>query len=484
MKLLPSSITTCIRNWPAKKGIVLPAVVAGSLAVFTACEEPKEIGLPPTTPVGVYYTDTLTIARSTVLFDSVRSNGTGTLLAGRYADPVFGKVQATGFSQLNLSTQFIVQDANKVDVPDTKLIHDSTRLVLTYNFVYGDTLKTQELAIHRVTEDISRTKNYDIRSSVAYDPQPLAKVQFTPKPVSQKTQTVSMPATFGRELLALANKDGGKIDSVFQKQFKGIALVPGQNNSAMLGHLVDGSSGIILYYHKEGDTTSSSKVFSLGTNVGRFNQVRTDRSGTPLAGLLAGKSLPASATNGQTFVQPATGITTKLEFPTLMNLKKLGRIAINRADLIISPKQPDNSNFYLPPYLALAEVNEQNQIVRAATGGYVQFVASPSVLFDRSQTAWLSPQIASYESRSRVYSATDGGIRTQSIVLGGYLQSILSGLSPNKGLVLQTPSNTALFSTSSGLVDLTQYYLNDRTWRMVLDGSASVKMVVFYTYSD
>lgn len=480
MKLLPSSITTCIRSWPAKIGVVL----AGSLAVFTACEEPKEIGLPPTTPVGVYYTDTLTISRSTILLDSVRSNGVGTLLAGRYVDPVFGKVQSTAFSQLNLSTQFILQDANKVDIPAANLIHDSTRLVLAYNFVYGDTLQAQELAIHRVTEDISRTKNYDIRSSVAYDPQPLAKIRFTPKPVSETTQRINLPATLGSELLALANKDGGKIDTIFQKQLKGLALVPGQNNSAMLGYLVDGSSGVVLYYHKEGDTTSSTKVFTLGSSVARFNQVRADRSGTPLAGLQRGNGLPASATKGQTFIQPSTGVTTKLEFPTLLDLKKLGRIAINRADLIISPKQPDNSAFYLPPYLALAEVNEQNQILRSSTNDFVQFVTSSSTLFDRSETGWVNPQIASYETRSRVYSSTEGGIRTQSIMLGGYLQSILAGLTPNKGLVIQTPSNSTLFNTTSGISNLTQYYLNDRTWRMVLDGSASVKMVVFYTYSN
>ncbi|GAA4399384.1 hypothetical protein GCM10023187_11120 [Nibrella viscosa] len=459
-------------------------MLVGSLAFLTACEEPKEIGLPPTTPVGVYYTDTLTISRSTVLLDSVRSNGTGTLLMGRYTDPVFGRIQATGFSQLVPATQFVVQDANKNNIPDAQLVYDSTRLVLTYNFVYGDTLKTQELAVHRLTEEISRTKSYDIRSSAAYDPQPLTRFQFTPTPVKQRTQRLSLPATFGRELLALANKDAGKVDSLFQKQFKGLALVPGPNNSAMLGHLVDGSSAVLLYFHKEGDTTSTVQAFSLGAGVGRFNQVRADRSGTPLAGLRPGQSLPASATGGQTFVQPGTGVTTKLEFPTLLNLRQQGRIAINRADLIITPKQPDNSSFYLPPYLGLAEVNEQNQILRSSPSGFVQFVTSASSLFDRSEQAWVNPQIATYDSRTRVYSATEGGVRTQSILLGGYLQSILSGLTPNRGLVIQTPSNTALFSTSGGLANLTQFYLNDRLWRMVLDGSASVRLVVFYTYSN
>ncbi|GAA4452927.1 hypothetical protein GCM10023189_17140 [Nibrella saemangeumensis] len=453
--------------------------------MLAACEEPKEIGLPPTTPVGVYYTDTLTISRSTVLLDSVRSNGTGTLLMGRYTDPVFGKVQATAFSQLSLETQFVVQDASKNNIPDAQLVHDSTRLILAYNFAYGDTLKTHELAVHRLTDDLVRNRNYDIRSSVAYDPEPLTKVQFTPRPAAQATQRISLPAAFGRELLALANKDAGKIDSVFKKQIKGLALVPGQTNSSMLGIPVTGTSAYVaMYYHKEGDTTSTAQFFTFNPNGVRFNQVRADRSGTPLAGLQPGQSLPASATQGQTFVQPATGVTTKLDFPTLLNLRQQGRIAINRADLIITPKQPDNSALYIPPYLALAEVNDQNQILRSSPSGFVQFVTPASSLFDRNEQGWVNPQIATYDTRTRVYTATDAGNRTQSILLGGYLQSILSGLTPNRGLVIQTPSNSALFSTSSGLVNLTQYYLNDRTWRMVLDGSASVRIVVFYTYSN
>jgi hypothetical protein len=69
--------------------------------------------------------------------------------------------------------------------------------------------------------------------------------------------------------------------------------------------------------------------------------------------------------------------------------------------------------------------------------------------------------------------------------MGGYFQSIISGLTPNTGLVLLTPGGQLFPSSSaSGRTNATQQYLTDRVWRMVLDGKASIKLIVFYTTSQ
>ena len=81
-------------------------------------------------------------------------------------------------------------------------------------------------------------------------------------------------------------------------------------------------------------------------------------------------------------------------------------------------------------------------------------------------------------------SQATGRTNSYTFELGGYLQSIIAKVTPNTGLVLMTPSNELFPQTQGGRSDATQLYLNDRIWRLVLDGNASVKLIVFYTTSQ
>ncbi|RYF61535.1 MAG: hypothetical protein EOO39_31495 [Cytophagaceae bacterium] len=108
----------------------------------------------------------------------------------------------------------------------------------------------------------------------------------------------------------------------------------------------------------------------------------------------------------------------------------------------------------------------------------------PSILFtvqtlgpiSRIPSSFSSPQLAGRDSRTNSYT----------FQLSGYLQSMAAGISPNNGLALLTPSNQLLAQNSQtgALVDQTQAVLSDRVWRMVLDGKASVKLILFYTKSN
>lgn len=474
MKTLPTATTTCIRNWLAKSALIVSSIVA-----LASCQEPSEIGLAPTNPVGVFYTDTLTINRSTILLDSVRTNSAASLLVGRYTDPLFGRIAASAFTQISLGSQFVVQDSLKVDIPAEKLVYDSTFLYLRYTYlpVYGgDTLQTHEIAVHRLTEDLSRTKHYDYTSSVGYSAQPIGKLSFLPTPTSNAYVKIPLAESFGKELLAYANTDAGKADSLFQLTMKGIALIPGANNPSILafssmGNSTSPTTVLQVYYHVKDKTTVLGQTMVVSSGQGRFNKIVADRSGTALASLRPLQKLSASATKGQTFVQPGAGVTTKIEIPGLETLKK-NRAAINRADLVITPKVPENTLVNVPPYLALAEIDAQNHILRYQPGDFVQVVQSATSLFNRGATSWYYSQIPTYSSRTKSYTFD----------MTGYIQTIMSGLTPNNGLAILTPSINNLVDVSSGVaINQSKYYLSDRLWRLVLDGNASVKLVVFYT---
>ncbi len=443
-------------------------MLLGALITLIACEEPKEIGLAPTTPVGVYYTDTLTINRSTLLLDSVRSNRQSALLIGRYTDPVFGKVSSSAYAQLFLTQQFVIQDANKVDVPAANLIYDSTRLVLNYEYIYGDTAQLQEIVAYPLIDSINTTAHYDIISPAPrYATQPIVKQQFLPLPGTSTRLFFKVDDGYGRKLLSLANTDAAKDNGLLRAKFPGVAIATTSSDKAALLGFVAGTSLIAVYYHTTTDSTARGQGFYF--SGGRFNKIAANRMGTPFAQLVPQKPLPSTATADQTFAQPATGVTTKLDFPTLKNLAANNRVAINRADLVITIKQPDNLQFYAPIYLTLGEVDEQNHLRRTTIAGYPQLL--PTYLLDRTAGSFSNPQVVSISTRTYTYSFS----------MGGYLQSILSGLSPNTGLILLAPGNPALFSNGA---DQTQFLLNNRVWRMILDGKASAKLQVFYTYSS
>lgn len=476
---MPTGTSTSTRNWLGKA-----TLLAGATLSLLACQEPSEIGLAPTTPVGVFFSDTFSVERSTVLLDSVQSNGLSGLLTGRYTDPIFGKGQAASFARLELSTAFTVVDKDKKVVPTAQIVYDSTRLVMSlqresgFSYFYGDTLVPQQLSVHRLTEDIG-TANYDIRNRIGYETQPLARFTVRPRPRTTTGDTAliaRLPDAIGQDLIKLANTaEGSDATKFLALNKKGLAVVTSTDRASLLQ--LSRFSYIAVYYHVQGDTTASSYGFFLSGN--RFTNLTVDRAGTPLASLRAGQALPSSATNGRTFVQPMTGVTTRLTFPSLLSIEENRRVGINRADLVITPTQPDGTfpGGGLPPYIALAEANGF-QIARSSPNRLVQLVpVFPGVAVNTTESSFYSPQVVAYNSRTRDYT----------INMTGYIQAILAGKRPNNGLYLLTPISSDIGPvTTQGLLQPSrqQIYLNDRVQRMLLDGKASAKLVLFFTSSN
>jgi Domain of unknown function (DUF4270) len=459
------------------------------LAAVVACEEPKEIGLTPTTPVGVLYTDTLTITRTTIQFDSVRSQNQSSLLVGRYTDPQFGQVEAKAYVNGRFINDFTVLDTLTSAVTSAdRILYDSTRLVLDLSGSwYGDTTNQQEIQISQLRDTIRTQANYDISSTISSNSIPLVRQVIRPRPTARDSINArfALPDDYGKKILALANTDAGKLvnPALLKAQFNPGLLISstGSAPAAILGYQpgVVGQGGIygsytVVYYHVKGEVSRRAQYLLLSGE--RFNQIMSKRNGV-LASLTPGQSLPTTIT-GRTYIQPATGITTKLQFPTFSNLIKSGRIAINRADLVITPVPTEDAKLPLPPFMLLSEVNAQNRLTRTdiTSGGTYLFtvqLASAGPL-NRLGSSYVSPQTAFLDTRTNSYTFN----------MGGYLQSVVSGISPNNGLAVLTPSNLLFQSTQAGTIDATQSVLTDRVWRMTLEGKASVKLIVFYTTSN
>ena len=94
---------------------------------------------------GVVLVDTMTVAASTVLLDSIPTSNTGTLLVGGFSDVNLGTLRAEAYVQVGMLSAW---------VPTEEAHFDSLVLVAKYSgYVYGDTTRSQTFTVSRITQD-------------------------------------------------------------------------------------------------------------------------------------------------------------------------------------------------------------------------------------------------------------------------------------------------------------------------------------------
>lgn len=356
-------------------------------AFFFSCEDPINIAVDTPSNGGqlfTTFTDTLTVSRATVMLDSIVTSEQSGGIVGHYKDPVLGDVSATLFTQITLPFDgstgsyypFAISTADSLTA-----VYDSMYVYIVHNgFAYGDSTKPVTLNIHRLTEDFVKSKKYLNDDALAYNPTPLASQVLTYKDFKRATVSATdslikfkIPTAVGQEIFALANKAEGKDNNKFTAAVKGFAFTVNQSAETVYGISLSASSYPIIYYHAPGDTVVKGLPLSF---VGeRFSQIKGNKQGTVLQELKKLQSIPSSATGNRTYIQTGAGITTKMTFPTLESLLKVGsnNVAINKAELIIEPDLDQIvGNFRPPIQIALVEIGTDNRLKK--TNGIENFV--------------------------------------------------------------------------------------------------------------
>ncbi|WP_027000855.1 DUF4270 family protein [Eisenibacter elegans] len=335
------------------------------LLFLTACQQPNEVGLGLISDgdIRLIYVDTLTLRTSTVLLDSINTSNPNLLLSGAYTDPEFGRIRATSY------ISYIGATVTAAQILPTEAILDSLAIDFSFAYFYGDSSQTQRLEAHVLNQPLAISKEYYNFSSVPFAAQALGSTTITPSTLTRTVGNVRGSNVRIRidspDLLArLGNISRGvnpipkaDIDNILP----GIALVSEDNSQAVLGFDVAGS-GITIFYHLPSDTlgqTAREFIAISAYGLASFNQIQSNRAGTPLASLSSQTPLPNTA-----YIQNGLGIATKIEIPYLNALKEgNSRLAINRAELIIFP-EPNNSVFAPNSTLGLYFLTPEHRPVR------------------------------------------------------------------------------------------------------------------------
>lgn len=348
-----------------KRNITFFAVPLIILFIAGACDKDMSIVLDNSTTddVGVALLDTISASTSTVQMDNLPSSVSGRLLVGKATQDQSGSVKSTAYFRLGLTS--LTQDIPEAAALDSINIHIPTaKSPIAYT--YGDTTKNQTIRVHRLTEDLElKTLSGGIQNNAlpfyvtgpslfsnqkfTYEPTDIGNVTFKPYMGLIDTLKIRLNQSVGQELFDLLKTGATAVSSNenFYNYFKGLALVPDDNNTAVL-RFTDTVDVNINYSYTgtDGAKKTGTKTLSIVDKSYESNHIEYDRSETAFSDLTPQKGIPTSATAGVTYIQAGTGVVAKISFPSLKGFLQDEGISINKAELVIETLPRSSNELY------------------------------------------------------------------------------------------------------------------------------------------
>ena len=336
-----------------------------SLFILSSCENPESIGLDvdPENQITGVLIDTASIRSVTVPEDSVLTTDLSQQPLGYMESTVFGTTEA------NLAIGIALpSDSSQVrfgNITGTGLGLDSAVLVLPYgDEFYGDSVgSTYAVNVHRLNEQVKTQTSYYNTKSWNYNPEVIgAKTvsRFGIRDTIRVTQirkgradTVikaqpQLRIRINNDFIANrffgSASDNFSSNTKFAEYLKGLYLTINKSQSTGKGGTVffnPDSSRIELYYRRQSGTDIDTNVLRFPINVSASN-TKNNNAGSTVADYIN------KPNQERVFVQPLSGLRTKIEFPYIQNLKNLGNIAINKAELVIYVDESVNNNPFAP----------------------------------------------------------------------------------------------------------------------------------------
>lgn len=305
--------------------------------------------------------DSISVQMSTFKIDSIATSGNGYLMTGGYTDSEFGVVTSTAYFQIDMPSSIIADDE----------IFDSIVIKLPYSGIsYGDTLQKQTINVFRVLEDIEphdeETYRYNT-SSFLYDENPLGSKTIAPRPNFCDELKIRLSDELGLELLKLVRDEEDEISgtSDFLDFFKGIALVPG-NENVLLSFIADTALNIELHTHVFAqEKIENIYEFPLSNALTYFNNISSNVNGLPIAELTTQREeLKSTELGNKTYLQAGLGLVTRVDFTGISKILEEERHNIlYKAELVLKPVPGTYNKVSLPETLVLYNTDKYNNLV-------------------------------------------------------------------------------------------------------------------------
>jgi hypothetical protein len=364
--------------------------------------------------------------------DSVLTANKSNALVGELLDVNVGKTTAESYFQLSPLS-------SNPSTPITGAIIDSLVLTSAYGQFYGTADGRQALELWELNEGFQDDKAYYAESPVLATGAKLGETTFKTRYIktASSDSVLAYPWVVGDKTMRKADsvkvlaplrfliKTGlketlfaaiGTADmasaTAFQAKFKGVVIRPVGPGGAIVNLAPASAETKMVLYYKVPSSTDSlrSFTFSLGSATlteRHFSRIVTDytagdhlkkfATAAPSAHL---DTVAAKPANGFTaYLQGGLELGVRLALPELKTLRaRKGRIAINRAELIVPVKQYAAGVYPVLGSAYLAEVDANNRPLKNNNGGLRTVQANGS-----APTGSNNPAIVTYDASLRAY---------------------------------------------------------------------------------
>lgn len=327
-----------------------------ALSIFS-CEDPSEVGLgldPDGIESGVFYEEIFLPAQN-VFIDSLITSNSSRLLVGRTPDDTFGITVSRAYFPIVQSTSSRIAIPYKIDTVSLDPLELDT--------AWGSyVLKKAELALQY---DYINTKDAIGSDAKMLTPQTIRIQEIGDKLFSGvyymsnfETPLLALETgnefTFNPSLAYISNTETTQVDTAYftlnqswadrlwevlsnsditiSDEFKGLSLVSGENNTAIVGFNLGGATGINLQYEIEIDTTVNganntvttnrivyndstyvAKFSFQSTSAANYNYIQTDRTGSVVGNSIGGHLENFNTNDGLVYLHHASGIYPKID---------------------------------------------------------------------------------------------------------------------------------------------------------------------------
>ena len=351
-------------------------LIIGLIITFSCSEDSKlyEVGEDfIESDEHMFRTDTITLKTSTIVADSLITSDSGRILLGSLQDEKFGNLKAQSFLKYTPTSYSLDDDA----------VFDSIALVMHYDrYYYGDTTQVQSYKIHEVTEKFEPNDEEDElyfynTSSLEYNSTPIGEATFTPYPNKKDSISIALSSTFGQTLFDNIKSDEIENSTDFEKEFRGITIIPEENSNTILGYKYSSSlnynySSIRIYYTiKDEDEEDNQYIldFNLSSTNSMFNSITSDKTLTELYPLTNSEDiLFSSETSNNLYLQSGTGVAMRVEVPYIKSFNALENDGTTLdASLKMYPVQSSYTEINLIDSLAVYVIDNKNRTVQQLT---------------------------------------------------------------------------------------------------------------------
>lgn len=416
----------------------IQAFVLILVIAFLSCKKKQNTTLgtdvqPEIDELNVEISDTATIQAHTIIHQQARSFQDQFKYLGSNQDPVFGRTNASVYTNLSLPN-----NVSNISFGEDAVL-DSAEIVIafTQNFI-GDSTNAMYYQVHQLTQSMSKDSSYYMDQNLTYNTLPLGSSwRRISKTGSYYSIKIPIDAAFASALIT--NPQYLVNNTIFQSVYKGFYITTKNTNNlnpvskpgALLKiDLDNGISGLFVYYHNGSSSASKEPKqyrfpFS-GSNSSRFNNIEYNYSSganSQLVQQIADKDSLKGKQN--LFLKGVGGTKVVYRLPYIKNYVDSCPIAVNRAEVVFKVDQSFVSSIgtYEPPsYISLVAVDASGKEI------YVK---------DQYYTADLTRYGGAYNPVTKEYVFN----------IARHVQDIMSGKLENYGFYLVV-ANTSLLQVA------------------------------------